>query len=214
MFVLCHLCLYTSTGYTVVFCAYKLSKSYRCLDSSVLFSPLCHLQHVLGSLPPSMFLSFSLYSCAAGCVCVGIVRSGYLWPLPWARLCLSLSALVCVCVCVLHWRTDLADSTFPLIYTQCTYVCTHSSLGIFCFTHTYSVDLLFETPPDTEISTFTASNAWPHLKIGMQSSSQQEYKDAGIKRKEERASENEWKMEKRKTNESERVKKTSARKKN
>ncbi len=53
-------------------------------------------------------------------------------------------------------------------------------------------------PPDTEISTFMASNAWPHLKIGMQSSSQQQYKDAGIKREEERASENEWKMEKRK----------------
>lgn len=51
-------------------------------------------------------------------------------------------------------------------------------------------------PPDTEISTSTASNAWPHLKIGMQSSSQQQYKDAGIKREEERASENEWKMEK------------------
>lgn len=177
----------------ILLCCGTQNDKVMCLDSSVLFSPiLCHLQHVLGSLPLSMFLSFSLYGCAAGCVCVGIMRSGYSWPLPWARLCLSLSALVCVCVCcsVLHWRTDLADSTFPLIYTQCTHVCTHSSLGIFCFTHTYNADLLFEMPPDTEISTSTASNAWPHLKIGMQSSSQQEYKDAGIKRDEERASEN------------------------
>jgi len=48
-------------------------------------------------------------------------------------------------------------------------------------------------PPDTEISTSTASNAWPHLKIGMQSSSQQKYKDAGKKSEQKR--ENERKTE-------------------
>lgn len=74
-------------------------------------------------------------------------------------LSVSLCPSVCVCCSVLHLRTDLADSTFPLIYTQCTHVCTHSSLGIFCFTHTYNAGLLFEMPPDTEISTSTASNA-------------------------------------------------------
>ncbi len=117
-------------------------------------------------------------------------------------LSVSLCPNVCVCCSVLHRRTDLADITFPLIYTQCTHVHTHSSLRIFCFTHTYNAGLLFEMPPDTEISTSTASNAWPHLKIGMQSSSQQQYKDAGIKR----GRKSEWKWIERWRKERQRIK--------
>jgi len=156
---------------------------------------LCHLHRVLWSLPSSMFLSFS----TEDCVCWNYVVWVFMAFAVSQALSVSFSprvvycVCVCVCVYVLHWRTDLADSTFSLIYTQCTHMCAHTAVSGYSASHTHNADLLFEMPPDTEISTSTASNAWPHLKIGMQSSSQQKYKDAGKKSEQKR--ENERKTE-------------------
>ncbi len=122
----------------ILLCCGTQNDKVMCLDSSVLFSPLlCHLQHVLGSLPLSMFLSFSLYGCAAGCVCVGIVRFGYSWPLLWARLCLSLSALVCVCVLQCAALKDWSRwQHIPShIHTMHTRVHTQQSQDILLHTH-------------------------------------------------------------------------------
>lgn len=178
MFALYHLCLYiTSNVFQPQNDEWCASSYLSCLvQSSVIYS-MC-------SVHPCF--SHSLCTAVLKAVCVlelcGLGIRGLCREPGFVCLSFPQGCVLCVSVCVLQWRTDLADSTFSLIYAQCTHMCAHTAVSGYSASHTHNADLLFEMPPDTEISTSTASNAWPHLKIGMQSSSQQKYKDAGKKR--------------------------------
>lgn len=133
LFYVCftHLCLYISSGNTVVFCAHKMMNDVPRLICLVQSTPLSFTAcgRVFAVIHVSLILSVWL------CCRLRVCWNCEVWvfvAFAVSQVCLSLSALVYVCVCVccsvLHSRTDLTDSTFPLIHTQCTHMCTHSSL--------------------------------------------------------------------------------------
>lgn len=115
-----------------------------CLILSALFNPLlCHLQHVLWSLPSSMFLSISVYGCAGGCVCWNYVVWVFMAFAVSQALSVSFSPRVVYCVCVCCIEGLISLTAHSLSYTHNAHICVRTQWSQDILLHTLTMLTFF-----------------------------------------------------------------------